>query len=65
LGGFGISALSIHGRCGSSPSSGEICPQVFDTAGKGGALLGVGLGLTVVGTVGIVLGRDAIRRGRN
>jgi hypothetical protein len=65
LGGFGISALSVHGRCGSSPASSEICPMVFDTAGKGGALLGVGLGLTVVGTVGIILGRDAIHRGRN
>lgn len=65
LGGVGISALSIHGRCGSTAQAGEICPQVFDTVGKGGALLGIGLGLTVAGSVGIVLGRDAVRRGRN
>ena len=65
LGGFGVSALVVNGRCGpgSSTGPGELCPQIFDTGGKGGALLGIGLGLSVAGTVGIILGRDTIRRG--
>jgi hypothetical protein len=62
LGGFGVSALSIHGQCGSSAASGMLCPEVYDTRGKGGALLGVGLGLSIVGTLGIALGRDAVQR---
>lgn len=63
LGGFGISALTVHGRCGSPVVANELCPQIFDTQGKGAALLGVGLGLTVAGSIGIILGRDALRRG--
>jgi hypothetical protein len=39
-----------------------LCPEVYDTRGKGGALLGVGLGLSIVGTLGIALGRDAVQR---
>ena len=62
LSGFGISGLSVHGRCTSAEMADVICPQVFDTATKGGVLLGVGLTLTVAGTVGIVLGRHTLTK---
>ena len=62
LGGFGLSGLAVHGQCGAGSSTEPLCPQIYDTQSKGGALLGVGLGLSLVGTVGIVLGREAVRR---
>lgn len=65
LSGFGVSGLAVHGQCGSSDPMGTICSQIYDTRAKGGALLGVGLGLSIVGTLGIVFGRDAVQRKTN
>ena len=62
LSGFGLSGLAVHGQCGSNAMAGTLCPEIYDTQSKGGALLGVGLGLSVAGTIGIVLGREAVQR---
>ncbi|MBL9007612.1 MAG: PEGA domain-containing protein [Myxococcales bacterium] len=62
LAGFGVSGLAIHGQCGAGDAASPLCPQIYDTQTKGGVLLGLGLGLAAVGTVGIVWGREAVQR---
>jgi hypothetical protein len=55
LSGLGISALSQSGSCGdpTAPPEGAPCNYLYDTRRVGGGLLGVGIGLTVGGTLTI------------
>lgn len=50
LGGFGISALTIAGRCSAdTPPTATYCRDYFDARPAGGVLLGVGVGLAAAG----------------
>lgn len=51
LAGFGISALTLDGRCVMEPMVGSICDAKYDATATGGSLLGLGVALTAGGVV--------------
>lgn len=54
LGGFGVSALAVHGGCATMPSMEGRCAQSYDTVAPGAGLLSAGLVLAL-GGVGLLL----------
>lgn len=50
--GLGGSALAIDGRCSAdTPATALACRQAYDATAQGGALVGVGVGVTALGVV--------------
>jgi tetratricopeptide (TPR) repeat protein len=54
--GTGAGALAVNGQGSCSPSAGQVrCPKVYNTAGEGGALLGVGIAAAAAGAALIIV----------
>jgi hypothetical protein len=51
VGGFGVSALIVDGKCSVPPRPPSVCPTFYDTRIYGETLLPAGIGLGVVGVV--------------
>lgn len=54
--GLGISGLAVNDQCaGGQPVAPGLCPQLYDTAKAGGALVGVGGAAVIFGVVALAL----------